>query len=44
MKINDVFYCFISKAYSAAILNNKKKLSTQSTQTADLKISHFTEN
>ena len=44
MKINDVFDCFTSKAYSAAILNkNISSISTLSAKTADSKISHLTE-
>ena len=45
MKINDVFHRFTSKAYSAAKLCKRKSfISTQGTQTADLKISDFTVN
>ena len=42
MKINDVFYRFTSKAYSAAYTKYKFSfISTQSTETADSKILNF---
>ena len=45
MKINDVFDHSTSKAYSAAYTKYKFSfISTQSTETADLIISHFNEN